>query len=453
MSTKKTFEEFQQQHFPTLEDCLSDYFLTFRYDDKIDKDDIISSILSVNGRVHDIDISNYSSLGYKQINPDWIYAWLKEKGFVEYDHNDFVLTDSKNLPVARVCLNHPTTTNPNFAFKGDRELMVDFIKASIPNFKPIEIEDNCIESIELQGFSDTGLPSFKTTKLKHMYDLHDEFYPYLQGGFEELIKDFLLSEESVLILGGTPGTGKTAGVRETCIKLGLQPIVSQDAHAVMHPNFINTIFNTHKKMFNECYPKKEEEYFCEPYEEMNKDILLRNYLPKVARNGTKKDKAASGRGLSQHFIIVDSMGFERNTLIGDYPTVDNTEGPGLPIIFVEDADDILAKLKDGNKLMQNLRNRTDGFSKSEVPTKIIFTTNHETPDHIDEALLRDGRCYGFFPFRKLTPEEAIVARKVCGLPDFEETPKTSVCLATALRKPRKKVFLDQTTGKFGFTKH
>lgn len=447
MSTNKTFKEFQEQCFPTLEDCLADYYLTFRYDSNIDKDDVIASILSANGFVHDIDISAYISLGYEQINPDWIYSWIKEKGFKEYNNNDFVLTDSNNMPVARVCLNFPITTNTHFSFKGSRELLVDFIKASVPNFKPIEIEDNCIESIELQGFSDKGLPCFKTTKLDHMYDLHNEFYPYLQGGFEELIKDFLLSEESVLILGGTPGTGKTAGVRETCIKLGLRPIVSQDAHAVMHPNFINTIFDMHKKMFDECDPKKEEEYVCKPYEEMNKDILLKNYLPKVVRNSTKSvvNKISRGR-----------VGYHLHTIphfVTDQQTDVKTEGPGLPIIFVEDADDVLAKLKDGNKLMQNLRNRTDGFSKSEVPTKIIFTTNHETPDFIDEALLRDGRCYGFFPFRKLTPEEAIIARKVCGLPDLEEMPETPICLATALRKPRKKIFLDKTTGKFGFTKH
>lgn len=451
MSTNKTFKEFTDQNFPSVEDCLADYYLNFRTDTKLDKDNIIVSILSTSNTMS-IDLSDYTALGYEQINPDWIYTWIKEKGFVEYNHNYFVLTDSKNIPTARICLHTPIKTSAHFHLIGSKELVAEFIKYSVPYFKPIEYKDDVLESIELQGFTERG-PQFKTRELPHMYDLHNEFYPYLDGGFEELIRDFLLSEESVLILGGTPGTGKTAGIRETCIKLGLRPIVAQDAHALAHPNFVNTIFDMHAKMFEESNGTKEEEYVCEPYEEMHKDVLIKNYLPKVQRV-KKKDKTSVGRGYTAHFLTLEQVpsGYVGG-LTDNHRTDIEVEGPGLPIIFVEDADDVLAKLKDGNKLMQNLRNRTDGFSKSDVPTKIIFTTNHETPDFIDEALLRDGRCYGFFPFRKLTPEEAIIARKVAGLPEFEEIPNVPVCLATALRKQRKKIFVDKSTGKFGFTKH
>lgn len=77
-----------------------------------------------------------------------------------------------------------------------------------------------------------------------------------------------------------------------------------------------------------------------------------------------------------------------------------------------------------------------------------FTTNRDNPADFDEALLRPGRCFGFFPFPKLTAAQAIVARKVHGLPDFEVTPEKSMCLAEALRAPTKKVFIDNSSGRY-----
>ena len=43
---------------------------------------------------------------------------------------------------------------------------------------------------------------------------------------------------------------------------------------------------------------------------------------------------------------------------------------------------------------------------------MIFTTNLENVNRIDEAITREGRCYGVIEFRPLTFEEAKIAAEV-----------------------------------------
>ena len=61
------------------------------------------------------------------------------------------------------------------------------------------------------------------------------------------------------------------------------------------------------------------------------------------------------------------------------------------------------------------------------------------------------RCYGVINFRLLTPDEVITARVASGLPPFDEIPTGNVSLATALRKPRKRICLSTGKAGIGFT--
>jgi hypothetical protein len=102
-----------------------------------------------------------------------------------------------------------------------------------------------------------------------------------------------------------------------------------------------------------------------------------------------------------------------------------------PVMIIEDADHIIGKRTDGNPLMQQLLNETDG-AKATPGRKLIITTNLRDVGDIDPALIRAGRCFATVLFSDLSPEQAVVARRLVGMADFKEMPATRLSLAEAL---------------------
>jgi len=49
--------------------------------------------------------------------------------------------------------------------------------------------------------------------------IHEEAYPFLKGGLKTFVKDYLESKESILVLLGEPGTGKTRLIRYILLEL------------------------------------------------------------------------------------------------------------------------------------------------------------------------------------------------------------------------------------------
>lgn len=86
------------------------------------------------------------------------------------------------------------------------------------------------------------------------------------------------------------------------------------------------------------------------------------------------------------------------------------------LLIIEDADTIiLSRDKDKNKLMARFLNVSDGLIK--LPNKkLVFTTNLDNFERVDQALLRPGRCYGQVHMRLLTYTEAQTAANVARLP-------------------------------------
>lgn len=72
------------------------------------------------------------------------------------------------------------------------------------------------------------------------------------------------------------------------------------------------------------------------------------------------------------------------------------------LYIFEDSDILLSSRRSGNKFMSALLNTTDGIIPNK--TKYVFTTNLEHLGDLDPAILRAGRLFGAFQFRKLTPE-------------------------------------------------
>lgn len=88
-------------------------------------------------------------------------------------------------------------------------------------------------------------------------------------------------------------------------------------------------------------------------------------------------------------------------------------------MIIEDADVyISSRNKDGNKTMKTLLNISDGLT-ARTDKKIIFTTNLPNLNHVDEALLRPGRCFDVLNIGKLTKEQAIKVATDIGLDPSE----------------------------------
>ena len=75
------------------------------------------------------------------------------------------------------------------------------------------------------------------------------------------------------------------------------------------------------------------------------------------------------------------------------------------ILIIEDAETFLTKRESGNSSMRRLLNIADGLT-SRKDKKVIFTTNLSSLSRIDDALLRDGRCYDAVKFEVFTKQEA-----------------------------------------------
>lgn len=83
------------------------------------------------------------------------------------------------------------------------------------------------------------------------------------------------------------------------------------------------------------------------------------------------------------------------------------------VLIMEDADEMLAAREDGNKMMSRILGVSDGLI-SLNSRKLIFSTNIPSISHIDDALLRPGRCFAAVQFRSLNVEESNIVLKTMG---------------------------------------
>lgn len=74
------------------------------------------------------------------------------------------------------------------------------------------------------------------------------------------------------------------------------------------------------------------------------------------------------------------------------------------LLALEDADNYIGSRKGGNDDMATMLNDTQGVGDAS-DLKIVISTNLETLNRVEPALLRAGRCFGTINFRELSLEE------------------------------------------------
>ncbi|BAW19180.1 hypothetical protein [Ralstonia phage RP31] len=355
----------------------------------------------------------------------WFFQYVEEKGFIRLGRGLFILLDDYNRPLMLLDIDGSHSSNIAIDFCGVEHLVLEFREVIKANIKTDELVEKKSTYAEVVKGGSHGMLSIMsggdglrcvTGKIDNKRIALPEYYPYLDGGVEALLKDFIESEETVLILMGPPGTGKSSAVSAAVDALNLLPIYAKKADAILDKDFVNFVF------------KCSDEY-----------------MAKVAGTSAKARSDLFTESLIQdkEFLAGQPL-FEKKKKKNE-----EEEEVRVPIIVVEDADQLLAPRSQGNLIMPELLNETDGIGSNHT-RKIIFTTNLSKTTDIDSALMRPGRCYDVVNCRLLTPTEAIAARAANGLPEFETVPVKDVSLAEALRKPRKRICVSNGGAVLGF---
>lgn len=351
-------------------------------------------------------------------NDAWFFKYVEEKGYMRMGNGVFILLDDGNRPIAFMDFGTSHTSNISIVFSGMETMMKEFIEIMEANIKidaNTEKKTTFAEVVLVPSMMGGTNLSCISGKIDNKRIAKLEYYPYLNGGVEALIREFVESDESVLILMGPPGTGKSSAIAAAADALHLLPIYAKKADVVANKDFISFVF------------KASDEYMS---------------------------RVAGTSGKARSDLFTETLATDKE--FGHYKLKstkqkedDDKEVPRVPIIVVEDAHALLAPRSQGNPFMAELLNETDGIGSNHT-RKIIFTTNLVHLADIDEALMRPGRCYDVVNCRLLTAAEAIAARAANGLPEFETPPTKDTSLAEALRKPRKRICISNGKAGLGF---
>ena len=116
-------------------------------------------------------------------------------------------------------------------------------KDYVSNFSAVvkeKIGKKKIPSVKWHYLSD-GSHSYTEMTIKSDLKVYDEYYPFIKGGVEKLIDDYMSSSSSILIMLGPPGTGKSTLLRHMivsrCLTASLtyeERLLQQDKLFVQH---------------------------------------------------------------------------------------------------------------------------------------------------------------------------------------------------------------------------
>lgn len=213
--------------------------------------------------------------------------------------------------------------------------------------------------------------SLSRMKLDTFKTISEKYYPFID--MDIFIHEFLTRQESILVLTGESGTGKTK----------FSSLILRKA--IENYDLIEKLAKN----------KGEVEYEDEDYDDDEEDGQSSNEI-RVAYLKNEDILAADQfwstiKNKKFDFIILDDL---------DYMLIPRTREVGSQI-------DV-----NRSKFISQLLSFTDGV----VPntTKFIITSNRSDKD-IDSALMRPGRMFGILSFRPLTYNEALIIWNDSGL--------------------------------------
>jgi len=231
------------------------------------------------------------------------------------------------------------------------------VTPSAVSFKDLEVissiikdfEDDMSESevvIDYLYYNANGKLNNQTT-YKKVQDINstDDYYPYLDT--EELFTQYIMSENSIMLLAGIAGTGKTA-LSDLYLKFLLKSEIFREITEETDPMDIRVAYVKNEKILS-------DDQFWITLQDGGYDLVLLDDL--------------------------------------DYSLLPRTQD-------ISTQEDI-----DKNKFISNLLSFTDGIFDSKQNTKFIITTNKEVGE-IDSAILRKGRTFDILNLRTLHASEA-----------------------------------------------
>lgn len=425
------------QHFDSLSQAIHAYRQTAE-DTSIDKD-IVREFAAHN--LEDIIHIGSGDLGFGAYFPDdvWVRKFIADENMVHFKGAWWAM-NAHNHPVGHLSIIADDNAGFQFAFIGRTDItkrffdiMIDNVQASVIGLGKTKEEEGKTSfshpAITLRGFNKSMIfgdqPDIERTDITEPRKANVDFYPYLNGGPVALIREFMESDAAVMIISGVPGTGKTSAVTAAVVELNLFPVYATSSDVIKHPDFVKTIFKAHDHHAGQNRKKAKA---VDTSSEMRKGLMgsfpLTVSIQKEMELRMKEVKA----------------------VLPDNTVVEPTEL--TPIAIVEDCDALMRPRDQGNTQMSDLLNFTNGATGGKH-RKIIFTTNIINIDDIEPALLRDGRCFGVYDFRALSPNEAVRARQAAGLPEFEVMPEEAIPLVTAISKPKTIFGTEMLPSSFG----
>jgi len=183
-----------------------------------------------------------------------------------------------------------------------------------------------------------------------------------------------------------------------------------------------------KDEFYPFVPGGLENYFTEYMASVAPILLL------LGEPGTGKTSFI--RHLIHRHSLETVVSYDEKVMASDDFYISFLTSEDKKLMVIEDADLLLrARENDHNKVMSKLLNISNGVIQL-GHKKMVFSTNLDNINDVDEALVRPGRCFDILDFRRLTVEEAKIASAAAGLPPLEEPYKKDYTLAEIFNRKK-----------------